>query len=132
MDSMETEMSTITKLAIATLAAIAVALPLAGIAGPDGAQQAIIQKAQQAKKELAAAQAATGTERQKMMEQHMKMMDDIMAQMQKAKPGAGMTPEQMRAWMDEHLKLMDEMMGQMMEEHHMMMQGMGMSGMGKK
>jgi len=49
--------------------------------------------------------------------------------MQKAKPGTGMTPEQMREWIDEHLKLMNEMMSQMMDEHHMMMQGMGM-GMG--
>ena len=125
-------MNRITKLSVAALTAVAFALPLASIAGPDGAQQAIIQKAQQAKKELAAAQAATGPERQKMMETHMKMMDDLLAQMQKAKPGSGMTPEQMREWIDEHLKLMNEMMGQMMAEHHMMMQGMGMQGMGKK
>ena len=118
------------KLFIAALAAIVLAMPLASVAGPDGAQQAIIQKAQQAKKELAAAQAATGGERQKMMETHMKLMDDILAQMQKAKPGAAMTPDQMRDWIDEHMKLMNELMGQMMEEHHMMMQGM--SGMAKK
>ena len=120
--SKETEMNA--RLFLAALAAIALAMPLASMAGPDMSQQALIQKAQQAKKELAAAQAASGTERQKMMEAHMKMMDDIMAQMQKAKPGGGMTPEQMRDWIDEHMKLMNEMMGQMMEEHHMMMQGM--------
>jgi hypothetical protein len=72
-----------------------------------------------------------------MLQEHMKMMQDVMAQMQKARPGAGMTPEQMRGWIDEHLKLMNDMMGQMMSEHHMMMQGMGMigagmPGMGKK
>ena len=120
------------KLLIAVLAAIALALPLASIAGPDMAQQALIQKAQQAKKELAAAQAVTGAERQKMMETHLKLMDDILAQMQKAKPGGATTPEQMRDWIDEHMKLMNEMMGQMMDEHHMMMQSMGMSGMAKK
>jgi uncharacterized protein YicC (UPF0701 family) len=125
-------MNRITKLSVAALTAVAFALPLASMAGPDGAQQAIIQKTQQAKKELAAAQAATGAERQKMMETHMKMMEDVLAQMQKAKPGSGMTPEQMREWIGEHLKLMNEMMGQMMDEHHMMMQGMGMQGMGKK
>jgi len=43
-----------------------------------------------------------------------------------------MTPDQMRGWIDEHMKLMNELMGQMMDEHHMMMQSMGMSGMGKK
>jgi len=125
-------MNRITKLSVAALTAVAFALPLASMAGPDGAQQAIIQKAQLAKKELAAAQTATGPERQKMMETHMKMMEDVLTQMQKAKPGSGMTPQQMREWIDEHLKLMNEMMGQMMDEHHMMMQGMGMQGMGKK
>jgi len=120
------------KLFVAALAAVALALPLASMAGPDAAQQAMTQKVQQAKKELAAAQAASGAERQKMMETHMKMMEDVMAQMQKAKPGAGMAPEQMREWIDEHMKLMNEMMSQMMGEHHMMMQGMGMPGMAKK
>ena len=43
--------------------------------------------------------------------------------MQAAKPGANLTPQQMREWIDEHMKLMDQMMGQMMEEHHMMMGG---------
>ena len=48
----------------------------------------------------------------------------------------GVTPrrsidERMRDWIDEHLKLMNELMGQMMEEHHMMMQNIGMSTTGK-
>ena len=43
-----------------------------------------------------------------------------------------MTPDQMRGWIDEHMKLMNELMGQMMDEHHMMMQSMGMSGTAKK
>jgi hypothetical protein len=123
-------MSVITKLVIAGMAVVALSLPLASMAGPDSSQQAIIQKAQQAKKELAAAQSATGPERQKMMQEHMKMMQDVMTQMQKAKPSAGMTPEQMREWIDEHLKLMNEMMSQMMGEHHLMMQTMGTGMMG--
>jgi uncharacterized protein YicC (UPF0701 family) len=122
-------MNSIRRLSLVVLAA-ALLLPITGVAGPDSAQQAMIQKAQEAKKELAKAQAASGSERQKMMETHMKMMSDVMAQMQKAKPGAGMTPQQMREWIDEHLKLMNDMMGQMMDEHHMMMQSMGMPGMG--
>ena len=117
------------------IAGLVFTLPVTGMAGPDASQQALIQKAQDAKKKLAAAQAAAGAERQKMMQEHMKMMQDMMAQMQKAKPRAGMSPEQMREWIDEHLKLMNEMMSQMMGEHHMMMQGsgmQGMKGMGKK
>ena len=121
------------KLLIAIVAGLALALPLTTMSAPDETQKQLIQRAQEAKKKLAAAQAASGPERQKMMQEHMKMMRDMMAQMQKAKPGAGMKPEQMREWIDEHMKLMQDMMGQMMDEHHMMMQGMGgMSGMGKK
>jgi ribosome-binding protein aMBF1 (putative translation factor) len=125
------------KLFAAMIASVLVALPLAGVAAPDESQKALIQKAQDAKKKLAAAQSASGAERQKMMQEHMKMMQDMMAQMQKAKPGAGMSSAQMREWIDEHLKLMNEMMSQMMGEHHMMMQGsgmgmQGMQGMGKK
>ena len=125
-------MKTLSKLLIAAIAGIMLTLPLAGSAAPDEAQKQMIQRAQEAKKKLAAAQAAQGAERQKMMQEHMKMMDGMMAQMQQAKPGAGMTPEKMREWIDEHMKLMQEMMGQMMTEHHMLMQGGGMQGMGKK
>jgi uncharacterized protein YicC (UPF0701 family) len=122
------------RLLIATLAGVTLVLPLSGIGAPDETQKQLIQRAQEAKKKLAAAQAAQGSERQKMMQEHMKMMQDMMAQMQKAKPRDGMKPEQMREWMDEHMKLMQEMMGQMMSEHRMMQGGgmQGMPGMGKK
>jgi len=106
-----------------------------GTAAPDEAQKQLIQRAQDAKKKLSAAQAAAGAERQRMMQEHMTMMRDMMAQMQKAKPASGMAPQQMREWIDEHMKLMQDMMGQMMDEHHMMMQGgpgMGMHGTAKK
>lgn len=112
-------------LLIALLAGIALATPVSGMAAPDEAQKQLMQRAQAAKKKLAAAQKAEGAEREKHMQEHMKMMQAMMAQMRKAKPGAGMTPEQMREWIDEHLKLMQEMMSQMMGEHRMMMQGMG-------
>ena len=120
------------KLLIAILAGLAMALPFASMSAPDETQKQLIQRAQEAKKKLGAAQAVQGAERQKMMQEHMKMMQEVTAQMQKAKPRAGMTPEQMREWIDEHMKLMNEMMSQMMGEHHMMMQGPGMGGMGKK
>ena len=120
-------MNTFTKLTAIAVGAFLTALPFSIAAAPDSAQQAIIQKAQQAKKELAAAQAASGVERQTMMETHMKMMSETMAQMQKAKPGAGMTQDQMREWIDEHMKLISELMGHMMDEHHLMMQGTGMA-----
>ena len=116
-------MNVLTRIVVVTLGSVLIALPLSIAAAPDSAPQAIVQKAQQAKKELAAAQAASGAERQKMMETHMKIMSEVMTQMQKARPGAGMTPDQMREWNDEHMKLMHDLMGQMMDEHHLMMQG---------
>ena len=45
----------------------------------------------------------------------MKLMQDMMKQMQTAKPREGMTAQQMREWIDEHMKLMDQLMGQMMD-----------------
>lgn len=123
------------RMLIAVVTGLAIAMPMLGTATPDEAQKQFIQRAQDAKKKLSAAQAAAGAERQRMMQEHMTMMRDMMAQMQKAKPAGGMSPQQMREWIDEHMKLMQEMMGQMMDEHHMMMQGMpgmGMHGMGKK
>lgn len=113
------------------LAGLTLALPLAGNTAPDETQRQMIQRAQEAKKKLSAAEAAAGAERQKLIEEHMTMMQSMMAQMQKAKPHRGMSTEQMHEWMDEHMKLMDQMLGQMMQEHHMMMQDMGMQG-GKK
>jgi Ni/Co efflux regulator RcnB len=118
------------KLLAALIAGAVLALPFAALAGPDESQKMLIRKAQDAKRKLAAAQAASDPERQKAMQEHMKMMQDMMAQMRKAKPGADMKPEQMREWIDEHMKLMHEMMAQMSDGHHMMMQG-GMHKQGK-
>jgi len=113
------------KLLTAALAGLVLALPLAAFAPPDEIQKQMTQRVQESKRKLAAAQAAAGAERQKLMQEHMKLMQEIMAQMRTAKPREGLTPQQMREWIDEHMKLMDQMMGQMMDEHHMMMQGTG-------
>ena len=128
------------RMLVALIAGLAIVMPLLSSAAPDDTQRQFIERAREAKKKLTAAQAAEGAERQRMMQEHMAMMREIMAQMQKAKPRGGMTPDQMREWIDEHMKLMNELMGQMMDEHHMMMQGMGemggmmggMHGSGKK
>ena len=113
------------KILFAFLTAIAVAAPLSGIAGPDETQRRLYQRAAEAQQKLSAAESATGAQRQQMMQEHMKVMQEVMTQMQAARPGTNMTPQQMREWMDEHMKLMDQMMGQMMKEHHMMMMGAG-------
>lgn len=113
------------KIVIAALTAIAMAAPLSGFAAPDEMQKRMNQRAAEAQQKLKAAEGATGPQRQQMMQEHMKLMQEMMAQMQSARPGANQSPQQQREWIDEHMKLMDQMMGQMMKEHHMMMMGCG-------
>jgi hypothetical protein len=59
------------RMLIALVAGLAITMPLLGTAAPDEAQKQLIQRAQDAKKKLSAAQAAAGAERQKMMGQMM-------------------------------------------------------------
>ena len=114
---------------IATVALIALAaVPLATFAGQDEAQRQITQRLQEQKLKLPAAEHAQGAERDKLMQEHMKMMQETMGKMQAMKPREGMTPKEQKEWMDEHQKLMEQMMGQMMTEQHMMMQGVAGKG----
>ena len=109
---------------IATAVLLAFAgIPFAAYAGPDEAQRQIVQRLQQQKLQLAAAEKAQGVERDKLMQDHMKMMQETMGKMQSMKPRDGMKPTEQKEWIAEHQKLMDTMMGQMMSEHHMMMAG---------
>ena len=118
---------------IATVMLIAfVAVPFGAFAGQDEAQRQITQRLSEQKLKLAAAEKAQGAERDKLMQEHMKMMQETMGKMQAMKPREGMTPKDQQEWMAEHQKLMEQMLGQMMTEHHMMMQGMPMQGMPRK
>lgn len=115
---------------IAAVALIAfAAVPFAAYAGQDEAQRQITQRLQEQKLKLAAAEKAKGAERDKLMQEHMKMMQDTMGKMQAMKPRDNMTPQEQKEWMAEHQKLMEEMMGQMMTEHMILMKGMPMQGM---
>ena len=115
-------------IAIVALIAFA-AVPLATFAAQDDAQRQITQRLQEQKLKLAAAEKAQGAERDKLMQEHMKMMQETMGRMQAMKPRDNMTTQEQKEWMAEHQKLMDQMMGQMMAEQHLMMQGMMMPGM---
>lgn len=96
-------------------------MSLSASAGQDEVQRQITQRVLQAKQKLEAAEAAKGSEREKLMDEHMKMMHDVMGKMEAMKPKAGMSMEEHEAWINEHQKLMEELMGQMMKEHHMQM-----------
>ena len=100
------------------------ALPLATLAAQDEAQRQVTQRLVEQKQKLAAAENAQGAERDKLMQEHMKMMKETMDKMMAMKPRDGMSPQEQKDWMMEHQKLMEEMMGQMMQEHHLLMQGM--------
>jgi hypothetical protein len=110
---------------IATAALLAfTALPLTMFAGQDEGQRQMTQRLMEQKQQLAAVEKAQGAERDKLMQEHMKMMQETMGKMQAMKPRDGMSPQEQKEWIAEHQKLMDEMMGQMMQEHHMLMQGL--------
>lgn len=91
------------------------------MAGPDENQRMIQQQVMQAKQKLKEAKAAKGAERQKLMEEHMKMMRETLGKMRAMKPKVGMTMQEHEDWISQHQDLMQDMMGQMMEEHHMLM-----------
>lgn len=107
---------------IATLAVCSVGfLSATAMAGPDENQRMLQQQIIKSRHKLQQAEAANGSEREKLMGEHMKMMQENMKKMQAMKPKAGMSMQDHEEWINQHQKLMEDMMGQMMEEHHMMM-----------
>lgn len=91
------------------------------IAAPDEFQRQMTQRIQQAKQKLQQAKVAKGAERQKLVEEHMKMMKSNMGEMQAMKPKTGMSMQEHEEWINQHQNLMEDMMGQMMEEHHLLL-----------
>lgn len=83
--------------------------------GPDLQQQGLIMQVLQAKQKLQQAEAAKGTEQQKLSGEHMQMLHDDMKACREMKPKAGMTEKERDVWFAEHQKIMDDMMTQMME-----------------
>lgn len=108
---------------LAGVAALALAGPLLAFAAPDEAQKQLMQRSMEARRKLEAAQGAQGAQRDRLMQEHAGLMEQMMKQMTTARPGPDATPQQLREWIDEHLKLMDEMMKQMMQGERMMMGG---------
>ena len=111
-------------LAAAALCALMI-MPAVTFAGPDEFQRQTQQRLQESNKKLEQAEKAKGAERDKLMQEHMKMMDETMGKMQTMKPRPGMSMKEHEEWMDEHWKLMQQMMDQMMKEHHLLMKGRG-------
>lgn len=92
------------------------------LAGPDLFQQQLNRQLVESQKQLKAAKAARDAEeRQKLMAEHMKSMQEVMEKLQAMKPKEGMSMKEHEDWINEHLKLMEKVMGQMMSEHHVLM-----------
>jgi len=91
------------------------------LAGQDYFQQQMTQRLMQSKQKLQQAEAAKGAERQKLMAEHMQMLQKNMGDCRNMKPKAGMSAQETDEWYSEHQKLMAQIMDQLMEEHHFMM-----------
>lgn len=106
---------------LALVAALTAAtLSGAALAAPDQIQIEMVRRATEAKQALARAQAARGTERDRMIDEHMAFTRTLLDQMRRAQPAAGLSAAQQREWIDEHLRLMQELLQQMDEMHQLM------------
>ncbi len=130
------QMQTIKQMIAAAAVCSVSLLSIPAIAAQDEAQRQMTERVMAAKQKLQQAEAAKGAERQKLMEEHMNMMNETMGKMQAMKPKAGMSMQEHEDWINQHQKLMEDMMGQMMKEHHMLMDtgcmSMGPGGMHKQ
>ncbi|MBI3546084.1 MAG: hypothetical protein HY081_05765 [Gammaproteobacteria bacterium] len=103
--------------------AMSVFLPTAVWAGADAGQRALQERMQASQKKLEQAEQAKGAQREQMMKEHMKSMDENMKLMRDmSPPKSGMSAKDRDEWMTEHQKLMQMMMDQMKREHDLTMQ----------
>ncbi|GMV59628.1 MAG: hypothetical protein AMXMBFR72_27220 [Betaproteobacteria bacterium] len=109
---------------LSAMAVVMLAGPMLASAAPDESQKQLMQRSMEARRKLDAAGSAQGAQRDKLLQEHMDLMGQMMKQMTSARPGPNATPQQLREWIDEHLKLMDQMTSQMMDAERMMMMPM--------
>jgi hypothetical protein len=107
-------------LVIVALAMMMLVTPQGVFAGVDPAQEQLRARIAIAKQVQEKAEKAKAQEQQKLLREHMKMMQDNMQAMQAMKAKPGMTMQEHEEWIAEHQKLMDEMLGQMMKDQEMM------------
>jgi hypothetical protein len=106
--------------------ALGILLPSAAFAGQDSGQRMLQQRMLESKRALEKAEQAKGGEQQRLMQEHMKAMDENMKLMRDMKPAKpNMTITEREEWMMEHQKLMQLMLEQMQREHELSMHGAG-------
>ena len=102
---------------IATIALCSIGfISASAFAAQDEVQHQITLKFQQAKQKLEQAKAASGTERQTLLAEHMKLMQQCMADMNAIKPSANMTKEESEEWVKVCKNQMSSLLDQMKEE----------------
>ena len=106
---------------LATVLAVALALPAASLAGLDTLQRQLLQRLQESQRKLDQAHRASDAERMKLVQEHLKMMEENMKMMQGMRPRKGMTMQEHEEWIAEHQKIMDIMLEQMLKDQQMLM-----------
>lgn len=109
------------KLQFAGIVAAAVT-SLSAVAGAPLTPDQLKQRAEAAQKALDQAERARGAERAQRMDEHMRIMNEVITQMSEMKPRAGMTMREQEQWIISHQQLMESLTGQMMKEHHLLME----------
>ena len=87
----------------------------------DDIQYRMMQQKQQAQKKLQQAKAASGTDRQTLLAEHMELMQKCMDNMNEMNDNAAKTATQRAAWAKKCQKMMDGLLSQMKEDNKMMM-----------
>lgn len=95
------------------ITAMSILFPAAVMAGPDSSQLMLHERMRESQKKLEAAEKAKGAERDRMMQEHMKAMDENMKLMRDmTPPKSNMSMKERDEWMHEHQKLMQMMLDQ--------------------
>ena len=109
-------------LALATFLAV-MALPSSVLGLPPYLDMdRLLKKSEEAQKKLMQAEQAQGSERQKLIQEHMAMMDAIMRKMQDIKPTKDMTMQEHEELIARQREILEQLLGQMMKEHHMLLE----------
>lgn len=98
---------------LAALVALAVGMPLIGLAGMDEGQRQVIWRAHEAKRK----QGAFEAEQQRQMQAHARLMSDARAQLGADRPPDGLSVQQLREWLGQHLRRMDDAMSQLVDPY---------------
>ena len=107
---------------IATIAICSIGfISASAYAAKDDIQYRTTLHIQQAQQKLDQAKAASGTERQTLFTEHMKLMQKCMNDMNTMKPSANMTTEESEAWTKVCRRQMSDLLNQMKEDSKLQM-----------